>query len=266
MTTYNAYRRTRRCVTLAATFCFSMTALTANAENEAGADARFEASAEGKLDARVEAKLDARAATRFDASAATRLDASAAADRGRGAQLSSQTIDRASTADSASVWSAAPTVETLLQLDTQAALVAERKRIDRLLAIVRPSAPTRRTADGMQSMAREPEHEAVVLDAIYGVGGALTAELTIDGERQRLRMRSRAKDARHDNDGDGIVRIDHVRQCVVLRRAGVERSACLTPAGASFAGDAPLVAPHNARAAPGSAQATPVMLSAGSAR
>lgn len=250
MTTYNAYRRTRRCVTLAATFCFSMTALTANAENEAGADASFEATAEGKLDARVEAKLDA----------------SAAADRGRGAQLSSQTIDRASTADSASVWSAAPTVETLLQLDTQAALVAERKRIDRLLAIVRPSAPTRRTAGGMQSMAREPEHEAVVLDAIYGVGGALTAELTIDGERQRLRMRSRAKDARHDNDGDGIVRIDHVRQCVVLRRAGVERSACLTPSGASFAGDAPLVAPHNARAAPGSAQATPVMLSAGSAR
>ena len=258
MTTYNAYRRTRRCVTLAATFCFSMTALTANAENEAGADASFEATAEAKLDARVEAKLDA--------SAATRLDASAAADRGRGAQLLSQTIDRASTADSASVWSAAPTVETLLQLDTQAALVAERKRIDRLLAIVRPSAPTRRTAGGMQSMAREPEHEAVVLDAIYGVGGALTAELTIDGERQRLRMRSRAKDARHDNDGDGIVRIDHVRQCVVLRRAGVERSACLTPAGASFAGDAPLVAPHNARAAPGSAQATPVMLSAGSAR
>ncbi|MDQ2147194.1 hypothetical protein RBI22_00605 [Alcaligenaceae bacterium C4P045] len=258
MTTYNAYRRTRRCVTLAATFCFSMTALTANAENEAGADAGFEATAEGKRDARVEAKLDARAATR--------LDASAAADRGRGAQLSSQTIDRASTADSASVWSAAPTVETLLQLDTQAALVAERKRIDRLLAIVRPSAPTRRTAGGMQSMAREPEHEAVVLDAIYGVGGALTAELTIDGERQRLRMRSRAKDARHDNDGDGIVRIDHVRQCVVLRRAGVERSACLAPGGASFAGDAPLVAPHNARAAPGSAQATPVMLSAGSAR
>ncbi|MDQ2184531.1 hypothetical protein RBI13_04940 [Alcaligenaceae bacterium A4P071] len=258
MTTYNAYRRTRRCVTLAATFCLSMTALTANAENEAGADAGFEATAEGKLDARVEAKLDA--------SAATRLDASAAADRGRGAQLSSQTIDRASTADSASVWSAAPTVETLLQLDTQAALVAERKRIDRLLAIVRPSAPTRRTAGGMQSMAREPEHDAVVLDAIYGVGGALTAELTIDGERQRLRMRPRAKDARHDNDGDGIVRIDHVRQCVVLRRAGVERSACLTPAGASFAGDAPLVAPHNARAAPGSAQATPVMLSAGSAR
>jgi len=258
MTTYNAYRRTRRCVTLAATFCFSMTALTANAENDAGADASFDATAEGKLDARVEAKLDARSATR--------LDASTAADRGRGAQLLSQTIDRASTADSASVWSAAPTVETLLQLDTQAALVAERKRIDRLLAIVRPSAPTRRTAGGMQSMAREPEHEAVVLDAIYGVGGALTAELTIDGERQRLRMRSRAKDARHDNDGDGIVRIDHVRQCVVLRRAGVERSACLTPAGASFAGDAPLVAPHNARAAPGSAQATPVMLSAGSAR
>ena len=258
MTTYNAYRRTRRCVTLAATFCFSMTALTANAENDAGADASFDATAEGKLDARVEAKLDARSATR--------LDASAAADRGRGAQLSSQTIDRASTADSASVWSAAPTVETLLQLDTQAALVAERKRIDRLMAIVRPSAPTRRTAGGMPSMAREPEHEAVVLNAIYGVGGALTAELTIDGERQRLRMRSRAKDARHDNDGDGIVRIDHVRQCVVLRRAGVERSACLTPAGASFAGEAPLVAPHNARAAPGSAQATPVMLSAGSAR
>lgn len=197
-------------------------------------------------------------------------EANAESDRSLSSDPALQKIEIAPTTEGASGWSAAPTVETLLQLDAQAALVAERKRIDRLLAIVRPSTPPRGVssaiAGGMPSVTRETDQEPVVLNAIYGVGGALTAEITIDGERQRLRTRSRGKDAGHDNDGDGIVRIDHARQCVVLRRAGVERSACLTPAGSSFAGGDVQAVPEHADLASDLARATPVMLSAGSRR
>lgn len=259
MTISNAFRYARHCAILAAPFCLGMTTLSAQAN--ADADAQAQTRAESRVGADRRSPDDSLAQATGREPAADSMGAA----------------DRSPAADGTSLWSAAPTVETLLQLDTQAALVAERKRIDRLLAIVRPSASSRMTAGGVPSRSHEAQQDTVVLNAIYGVGGALTAELTIDGERQRLRVRSRARSARDENEGDGIVRIDHVRQCVVLRQAGVERSACLTPSGHSFAGDAAQTAPADARTASdaasgqagalmGSVRATPVLFSAGGAR
>jgi len=260
MTISNAFRYARHCAILAGPFCLGMTTLSA--QTNADADAQAPTLAEARVGAEWRSPADSLAR---------------ATGREPAADSMARVADRSPAADGTSLWSAAPTVETLLQLDTQAALVAERKRIDRLLAIVRPSASSRMTAGASPSRSHEAQQDTVVLNAIYGVGGALTAELTIDGERQRLRVRSRARSARDENEGDGIVRIDHVRQCVVLRQAGVERSACLTPAGPSFTGDPAQTAPANARAASdaasgqagaltGSVRATPVLFSAGGAR